>query len=133
MFIERLLNQGNAPVLEQAVRFASQRHKLIAENLANVSTPGYMQKDLSLEKFNAMLRDKVDQRSRQGVASVDFDDFGAEVTNPQANILFHDRSNRSIEQLMTQGAKNALRHNLMAELLRKQFGSIETALKERIA
>ena len=47
MFIERLLNQGNAPLLEQMLQFTAARHRLIAENIANVDTPGYRQKDLS--------------------------------------------------------------------------------------
>jgi hypothetical protein len=38
-----------------------------------------------------------------------------------------------MEQLMSDSAKNAIFHNLMVEMLRKQFGSIESALRERIA
>ena len=34
---------------------------------------------------------------------------------------------------MSDQAKNALMHNLAAELLRKQFAGIEQALKERVA
>ena len=30
-FIERLLNQGNAPLIEQAVRFSAARHKLLGD------------------------------------------------------------------------------------------------------
>ena len=59
MFVERLLNQGNAPLLEQMLKFTAARHKLIAENVVNISTPNYQQKDLSLEKFQEMLRDRV--------------------------------------------------------------------------
>ena len=36
-------------------------------------------------------------------------------------MLFHDGDNRSMEQLMSDQAKNALMHNLVIELLRKQF------------
>jgi flagellar basal-body rod protein FlgB len=132
MFIERLLNSGNAPVLEASMRFAAARHRLIQENVANVDTPGYLQKDLSVDKFQAMLRDRVEQRRAHAPGTVSFDDVKGELENPTAGILFHDRNNRSMEQLMTDGVKNALFHNLMAELLRRQFGSIESALKERV-
>jgi hypothetical protein len=37
-----------------------------------------------------------------------------------------------MEQLMTDQAKNALLHNVAIELLRKQFGALEAALKERV-
>ena len=30
MFLNRLINQGNAPVLEQLLKFTANRHKLIA-------------------------------------------------------------------------------------------------------
>ena len=32
MFIERLLNQGNAPLLEQTLKFTAARQKLLTEN-----------------------------------------------------------------------------------------------------
>jgi flagellar basal body rod protein FlgB len=133
MFIERLLNQGNAPLLEQVVRFSAARQKLILENAANVGNPDYVQKDLSLDKFQRMLQERVDERRLAPPGSVTFQDITSEVENPTANILFHDRTNQSMEQLMAGNAKNALFHNMMIELLRKQLGSIETALKERIA
>src|SRR5689334_23252686 len=131
MFIERLLNQGNAPLIEQAVRFSAARQRLLAEHQSNVDTPGYVQKDLSVAKFQEMLRDRVDERRVAPVGTTRFDDIMGEPDSPVRNILFHDRNNRSMEQLVSDGAKNALYHNMMIELLRKQMGSIESALKER--
>ena len=133
MFVERLLNQGNAPLLEQMLKFTAARHKLIAENVVNVSTPNYRQKDLSLDKFQAMLRDRVEDRRAAGPGAVRFDDVRAELEEPERGILFHDGNNRSMEQLMTDQAKNAMMHNLVIELLRKQFSAMELALKERVA
>jgi flagellar basal body rod protein FlgB len=64
--------------------------------------------------------------------SVGFKDIDAELEHPNNGILFHDGNNRSIEQLTTDQAKNAMMHNLVVELLRKQYGALESALKERI-
>ena len=133
MFVERLINQGNAPLLEQMAKFASARHRLLAENIANVSTPGYRQKDLSVEKFQASLRERVERRSGLPRGSVRFDDVSIEVDHPTQGILYHDGNNRSMEHLASDLAKNALMHNLAIELLRKQFASMESALRERIA
>ena len=132
MFIERLLNQGNAPLLEQTVRFHAARHRLLAENIANASTPGYRQKDLSVDKFQQMLRDRVDSKRVAPPGTVTFDDVSIDVDQPGVGVLFHDGNNRSMEQLMSDSAKNAMFHNLMVEMLRKQFGSIEAALQERV-
>jgi len=133
MFIDHLLNQGNGPLLEQMVKFTQARHAMIADSVVNVSTPNYLQKDLSVEAFQARLRQRVDERSRSAPGKVRFDDINRDIENPNDNILFHDRNNRSIEQLMSNQAQNALMHNLMTELLRKQFSSIQNALKERVS
>jgi len=61
-----------------------------------------------------------------------FDDLATEPENQTSGILFHDGNNRSMEQLMSDSAKNALFHNMMLEMLRKQFATIELALKERV-
>jgi flagellar basal-body rod protein FlgB len=131
MFIDRLLNQGNAPVLERLLDFTAQRHRLIADNVANISTPGYRQKDLSLGAFQEMLRDRLDQRCDAAPGSVGFEDIDAEVQEAEHGVLFHDGQTRSMEQLMTDQAKNALMHNLAIELLRKQFQALELALKDK--
>ena len=132
MFIERMLNEGNAPLLEQMLRFTSARHKLIAENVVNVSTPGYRQKDLSVDKFQHLLAERVETRNRSPRGSVGFDDIGVDVEKPNRGILFHDGNNRSMEQLMSDEAKNAMMHNMVVELLRKQFSALESALRERV-
>jgi flagellar basal-body rod protein FlgB len=132
MFIERLLNEGNAPLLEQMLRFTAQRHQILAENVANVDTPGYRQKDLSVKQFQSLLRDRVDRRNDSAPGTSTFDDMEIDIENPRRNILFHDGNNRSMEQLMSDSAKNALMHNLVVELLRKQFNAMEMALKERV-
>ena len=134
MFVERLLNQGNAPLLTQLLKFTAARHRLIAENVVNISTPNYRQKDLSLEGFQAALQRRVDQRQGAAPGAVGFDGIaaGQEVEEPDRYVLFHDGANRSAEQLMADQAKNAMMHNMVVELLRKQFSALDMALKERV-
>jgi flagellar basal-body rod protein FlgB len=131
MFMERLFNEGNAPLLERWAQFASQRHRLIAENVVNISTPNYRQKDMSPEAFQEMLARRVDQRHEAGPGQVGFDDIKADVEEAEHGVLFHDGQSRSMEQLMSDQAKNALMHNLAIELLRKQFQTMEMALKDK--
>src|SRR5687768_6639905 len=106
--IQRLLNQGNAPLLEQMLHFTAARHRLIAENVVNVSTPGYRQKDLSVEKFQRLMQDRVREREGAAPGSVGFSDIKGELEHPERGILFHDGNNRTMEQLMTDQAKNAM-------------------------
>ena len=87
MFFDRLFNDSNAPVLERVLEFTAQRHRLIAESVVNISTPGYRQKDLSPDKFQEMLRQRVDER-RSGGGGVSFDDIQSEVEDAHHGILF---------------------------------------------
>ena len=129
MFIDRLINQGPGPVLEQMLQFTTARHKLIAENVVNVSTPGYKQKDLSLEHFQRMLSDRADEARQAAPGITSFDDITAEVESSQHGILFHDGQTRSMEELMSDQAKNALMHNVAIELLRRQFQTLQMDIK----
>lgn len=103
--------------------------QVIADNIANVDTPGYQQKDLSVDAFQSMLRDRVEKQETASPGSVRFDDISEEVENPTSGILSHDGNNRSMEQMMTDNAKNALMHNLIVELLRQQYQTMQAALK----
>jgi flagellar basal body rod protein FlgB len=78
-----------------------------------------------------MLRDRVSMCDSAPPGSVGFDDIRGELEEPERGMLFHDGASRSAEQLMTDQAKNALMHNLIVELLRKQFQQMEMALKDR--
>jgi flagellar basal-body rod protein FlgB len=131
MFIDRLLNQDASPVLEQTLQFTEARQQMLADDVANASTPGYQQKDLSVEKFQSMLSDRLAEAEKAAPGSVRYDDIQAEVEHPRHGILFHDGNNRSMEQLMTDNAKNALLHNMVVELLRRQYQTMDMALKEQ--
>lgn len=135
MLLDRLINDSPNPVLEQTLRFTEARQGVLADDIANASTPNYRQKDMSVDQFQKMLSERVDEsrQSAPGSESVNYDDIQAEVENPRRGILFHDGNNRSMEQLMTDNAKNALMHNLVVELLRSQYQTMNMALKERVS
>src|SRR5580704_7306643 len=127
MFLNRILNQRSEPVLEQWLQFTDTRQRLLAENVVNADTPNYVQKDLSLSQFQSVLAKKVDQEDTSAPGSVQFDDISMDIQHPRNGILFHDGNNRSMEQLMSDQAKNALMHSLAVELLRDQYSMMETA------
>jgi flagellar basal-body rod protein FlgB len=133
MFLDRILNEGPAPLVERMVRFTSARHEVLAENIVNATTPGYRQKDLSLPAFQKALSKRIEERSKHGPGMTGFDDIAGQARDPKGGILFHDRNNRSMESLMSDFASNALKHNLYTEMMRKQFSTVEMILKDRVA
>lgn len=130
MYLDRLLNQGNEPVLEKWLDFTDARQRLLSEDVANTDTPGFVQKDLSLDGFQSLLTKKIKEQQTAAPGSVQFEDISMDIQHPTRDILFHDGNNRSMEQLMSDQAKNALMHSLAVELLRDQYSMMETALKE---
>ena len=77
------------------------------------------------------MQERIEERANEESDNVNFDDIGTEIEEPETGMLFHDGSNRSMEQLMSDQAKNALMHNVAVELLRRQFQTLEMALKDR--
>src|SRR5271154_1842274 len=75
MLIDRLLNQGSSPALEQLLRFTETRQRLMAEDVANIDTPGYIKKFLSPADFQDQLQKKIDRASESAPGSVDFSDI----------------------------------------------------------
>jgi flagellar basal-body rod protein FlgB len=132
--------QSNAiPVLEEVAKFAQARHAVLAGNLANLNTPGYRVRDLSVEDFQARLRQAVEQRhappafeSPGHVAEDNGDGYLAQVAEQSKTILFHDGSNVSLEQQVTEMAKNQVQHNLALALMNHQFRQLEAAISERV-
>ena len=133
MFIERLMNQTSAPVLEKMLAFTSARQELISENIANVDTPGYLHKDLDLKQFQASLQKYVEHRDLSGALPSAFGEPAMEEAHPIKGMLLHDGNNRSMESLQSDMAKNGLMHNMIVELLRKQYMQMEMALKEKVS
>jgi flagellar basal body rod protein FlgB len=107
---------------------------LLAESVANIDTTGYVQKDLDGGKFREMLGKRVEERASAGGGDVKVNGVASseELDVVADGQLFHDGQNRSMESLMSESAKNALTHNMFVELMRKQFSSIDMALKERV-
>ena len=59
-----LFQSSTLPVLEQVVGFTQARHGVLAGNIANLDTPGYLTRDLSPEKFQEKLKDALKTRDR---------------------------------------------------------------------
>ena len=112
--IDGMFSFGGIPFLERGLYFASERHRLILDNIANADTPGYRRKDLDPEAFRRTL-----------AAAGRGEDPGRE------GMLRHDGNNVDLERELALLARNAIHHNELAALLRKAFEEIRMAVAER--
>ena len=143
--IAGIFDSGAMPVLERLVQFTSRRQAVLADNIANLSTPYFRPRDLDPRSFQAALREAVDRRRATATPTSgplplrDTDQlrFGSDriETRPaplNENILFHDRNNRDLERIMQDLAENTMAHNTAIEMLRNKFNLMETAIRERV-
>lgn len=133
--ITSLINGTNIQVLGNVVSFAQARHQVLAGNIANLDTPGYRVRDLSVETFQQRLKESVEASSSQvtpGVVTHQADDALRHVKDTMKTILFHDDSNVDLEQQVTELSKNQMMHNMAVSLLTSQFRLLETVISERV-
>ena len=143
--IEGVTNGDAIPVLERMFQFAGSRHRVIANNIANLDTPDFRPVDVSVEAFQAELGRAVDdRRERHGNpgGALELDDSrqveledDRMILHPEPigdNILFHDRNDRDPERLMQSLVENFMSFRTAADLLQNRFALINTAIRERL-
>lgn len=148
MSILDVTNAGAIPALQSLASFAAQRHTFIAGNIANISTPGYLQQDVSVRDFQRTLAEAVDAR-RQTTGGSHGELRLAESrelrTGPcgrltlvpstesgSGGLLLNDRNNRDVEGLMQSLVENATTFRVANDLLRSRFELIRSAIAERV-
>lgn len=144
MWTDGLVNSGAMPALEMTLRFAGQRQTLIANNIANLDTPNYLPKDVSVTDFRRTLGEAIDRRrqSGRGESPLPWDEtrelrrdrngeLRIEPRTPSQNIVFHDRNNRDLERTMQDLAENAMAFRVSAELLRGRMEILRAAIAQR--
>ena len=128
--------------LEQVASFTQARQKVIAENIANVDTPGYRHKNVDVGSFQRALAQALDSSRGDGVAKVrsdqvQYDQAGSMVLRPDVesadNLMFHDGTNGQIERDMTEMSRNQLLNQIAVDMLAKKYRGIETAIRGRMA
>ena len=144
MFLSEITNRGNIPVLEKLLAFAEARQTMLADNLANIDTPGYRIKQLDPKAFQAAMRRAIEERGgdpRRALEIPETEQFHLDeqghlvvtpVEEPSENILFHDRTNARIESLMTQVAENVMTYKLASQLLKNSFDGLKTAIRGQV-
>lgn len=143
MFLRDLTESGAMPVLEMTALFAARRQEVLAHNIANIDTPGFIPRQVSARAFQEALGRAIDRRRDAGGGPLEVeatrelrpagDGLALEPRTPSGNILFHDRNNRDLERMMADLAENVGVFRLATDLLRTRHGLIASALAERVA
>lgn len=138
--------------LEQTVAFTERRHAILAGNVANMDTPGYKTRDLSVDDFQKNLKSLMDTTHVQSpgitpnMPSPGMLQFGQpdsngmeplaatpekaleQVRDSMKQVLYHDDSDDSLEMQVTQISKNQSMHSMAIALLKSQYRSLQMAI-----
>ena len=135
---QTIFQSSTIPVLEQMVNFAQARHTVLAGNIANMDTPGYRVRDLSVEDFQDRLGEAIKARHQPGATRSPGEPVSqrdttlAKVSQNPKTILYHDDSNVGIEHQVTEMVKNQMQHNLALSIMTSQFRLLQAAISERV-
>lgn len=137
----QMLSSSTIPALEQSAIFAQRRHAILAGNVANIDTPDYRARDLSKQEFQDALEQSIQRASRPinsrlrpgspGHASSIQPAFGDGPRKAMEQVVYHDGSDVSLEQQVTEIAKNQSSHNTAIALMRHQFDLLRAAITEK--
>lgn len=145
MFLSAVTNHGAMPALAKAMKFAEARMGVIADNVANIHTPGYRAKTLDPRGFQRALRDALEAKNGDPRRPLLIDN-GRELRTdrqgrlqvrpgalPAQNVLFHDGTNLSLERQMADLAETTMSHELAATLWKSGMDRLRTAIRGRMA
>lgn len=138
--MKAMFNSTTIPILEQMVGFTQARHGVLAGNIANLNTPGYRVRDLSVESFQEHLRQEIETRHRgtaeppssPGISQPESGAGRDSVRESLTSILQHDETNVGAEQQVAELSKNYFLHNVSISVLNSQFRLLQTAIAERV-
>lgn len=126
--------------LEQMAAFTEARQMVIAENIANVDTPGYQHKKVDVASFQQALAQAIQNCGQDGLPRVKNDQVGYDesgrmvlrpAVEPADNLTFHDGTNGRIEKDMTDMADNQILHQIATSLIQHHYRMLETAIRGR--
>jgi flagellar basal-body rod protein FlgB len=131
-----LFGATTIPVLEQVANFSESRHNVLAGNLANIDTPGYIARDMSTELFQTRLQAAIETQHTPeslgaGGATGDNDLTSLQESDAFDTILRHDGGKVSLEQQVAELTKNQMQYNTALSIMTQQFHLLEAAIGEK--
>ncbi len=106
-------------LLSRMIQATAQRHRILASNLANADTPGYVRKDV---QFDAELRAVADNPAM---------DFKLTPKEDSLAPAKSDGNNVSLDYEVAQMSENALLHSMATQLLQTKLSMTRMAITGR--
>ncbi len=109
--------------LEAGIKAEGLRQKAIANNIANLETPGYRRIDVRFEELLAKALDSP--------GSVELSEVEAEIYQPKETLVKANGNDVNLEVEVGEMVKNTLRHKAYIRALNKKYKQIELAIRTK--
>ena len=126
----------NVIMLEKLLDFHSDRHKLLAANVANIDTPGYKGHDISfpdeLKRAAGTGKTLALAKTNEGhlPAGIHLKDMRYSVFESNGTAHRLDGNTVDLDKEMSKLAENNLYYNTAAQLISKKLQGLKTAISE---
>jgi flagellar basal-body rod protein FlgB len=107
-------------ILEAGIKAEGLRQKAIANNVANLETPGYRRIDVKFEELLA--------KSLDSAGAVDLSEVGPEIYQPKNTPVRSNGNDTTLETEVSAMIKNSLRYKTYIRLLNQKYKKIEMAI-----
>jgi flagellar basal-body rod protein FlgB len=107
-------------LIEAGIKAENLRQKAIANNIANLETPGYRRFEVKFEELLA--------NAMNSSGPVNLDDIEPEFYQPMQTAVKLNGNDVNLESEVGQMIKNSLRHTAFIRLLNKKYKQIESAM-----
>jgi len=129
-----LLSDVTSQALAAALEGSAARHRAIAQNLANLDTPGFIRSDVNFEQALALALERARQATFAGQAPHRaFDLFASLPLRPQqdrSSPARADGNNVDVDREMVLLSRNALRYNAVEEALAGRIRLLRAVIQE---
>ena len=112
---------GILNLLQTAARAEGARQKAIANNIANLNTPGYRRSDV---RFEELLTKAIDSEG-----TIKPENLEPEYYKPLSSMVKNNGNDVSLDTEVGEMVKNSLRHKTFMLLLKKKYRQMEAAIR----
>jgi flagellar basal-body rod protein FlgB len=128
--LERILGAKAFLTAQAALDGTAARHAAIANNIANVNTPGFKRSDVPFEQcLSKVVRDRLDREP--GDVSRIAEPFTPPVVRDAATSNRLDGNNVDLEREMAMMAENTLRYETLGLYVSRFFNGLKTVINSR--
>lgn len=131
----RITGTATFNLLAKALETSSKRHQVIANNIANVNTPGFKRQIVTFEEKMAKVFDgKVDIVGRRSddrhipIGEISYMEVNPVTITDRAHVMRNDKNNVDIDVEMSDLAKNTMTYQIHAARLSSMFQGLNDVI-----